>query len=83
MMKGIGTLLFGIAMILTAIFSAVMFYLSESYFFAVLLAIAGFVGFLASLCGLAQVYERPKPKDSQEESEATKQDEAPNESDHV
>lgn len=61
-MKGIATMLFGIAMILLAIFSAIMFYLLESYFFVVLLSITAFVGFFAVLCGLAQVYERPKEK---------------------
>lgn len=65
-MKGIATMLFGIAMILLAILSAIIFFAGESYFFVALLAITAFVGFFAVLCGLAQVYERPKKKDNGE-----------------
>lgn len=75
-MKGIATMLFGIAMILLAIFSAIMFYLLESYFFVALLAITAFVGFFAVLCGLAQVYERPKERNNETAEPTDTQDES-------
>lgn len=78
-MKGIATMLFGIAMILLAIFSAIMFYLLKSYFFVVLLAITAFVGFFAVLCGLAQVYERPKEKKDETTETTDTQDQTENE----
>lgn len=78
-MKGIATMLFGIAMILLAIFSAIMFYLLESYFFVVLLSITAFVGFFAVLCGLAQVYERPKEKKDETTETTDTQDQTENE----
>lgn len=70
-MKGIATILFGIAMILFAILSAILFLIGDSVAFAVILGITAFVGFFAVLCGLAQVYERPKKKDGGETEELT------------
>lgn len=70
-MKGIATILFGIAMILLAILSAILFLIGDSVAFAVILGITAFVGFFAVLCGLAQVYERPKKKDGGETAQDT------------
>lgn len=63
-MKGIAMMLFGIAMILCAICSALLFLAGGETIFAVILGIFAFVGFFAVLCGLAQVYERRKKKDN-------------------
>lgn len=78
-MKGIATMLFGIAMILLAICSALLFFMGGYTVFAVLLGISAFVGFFAVLCGLAQVYERPKEKKDETTETTDTQDQTENE----
>lgn len=73
-------MLFGIAMILLAICSALLFFMGGYTVFAVFLGIFAFVGFFAVLCGLAQVYERPKEKENGDMADLTDaQDETDNE----
>lgn len=65
-MKGIATMLFGVAMILLAICSTLLFFAGGYTIFVVLLGIFAFIGFFAVVCGLLQVYELRKGKNSAE-----------------